>query len=197
MRRAASWLPPLAWMGVILWLSSAQFSAAETGGILLPLFGWLLPGIRPDDLDSLHGLARKGAHVTVYAVLAVLWFRALRRETTLGIRAVSVAVLAIAVGWALVDEAHQSRLPARTGSPWDVLLDAAGALAALVVLRTGWRRAAGAATSVLLWFAAAGGALALVLALAAGVGGGALWVSVPVAAAALVQRRRRAGRVRP
>lgn len=184
-------------MGVILWLSGADFSAAETGGILLPLFGWLLPGIRPEDLASLHGLARKGAHVTVYAVLAGLWFRALRRETTLGVRAASVAVLAVAVGWAVVDETHQARLPARTGSPWDVLLDAAGALAGLVLLRTGWRRAAGASTSVLLWFAAAGGALALALALAAGVGGGALWVSVPVAAAVLARRRRRAGRIRP
>ena len=54
-----------------------------------------------------------------------------------------------------------------------------------------------AATGVLLWVGLLGGLAALALALAAGVGGGVLWLTVPVAAGALVYRWRKsaAGRV--
>jgi VanZ family protein len=48
----------------------------------------------------------------------------------------------VAVAFAASDEWHQSFVPSRQGSPWDVLLDAGGAAVALVGLwRLGrWRR---------------------------------------------------------
>ncbi|HXH84051.1 MAG TPA: VanZ family protein, partial [Candidatus Tectomicrobia bacterium] len=131
-RRLGSWLAPCAWMGVILWLSTGDFSADATGGLLVPLFRWLLPWTTDQDLAWLHGLARKAAHVAVYAILAALWFRAVRRETRLGDGAASWIALGVALAWAVVDEAHQATLPTRTGSAVDVAIDGAGAVLALL-----------------------------------------------------------------
>src|SRR2546422_4864125 len=68
--RPAHWLPPVLWMGVIMLLSTDTGSAAHTGELLLPLLHWLLPWASPGDLAAIHGLVRKGAHLTEYAILA-------------------------------------------------------------------------------------------------------------------------------
>ena len=71
---------------------------------------------------------RKAAHLTVYATLSALWFRA-RRGPRAGWQA-SWALLGLLVSMlvAISDEVHQSFVPSRTGTPWDVLLDSFGAL---------------------------------------------------------------------
>jgi VanZ family protein len=188
--RPGYWLPPVVWMAVIFWLSSDTGSAAETSPILLPLLRWLLPWATPGELDALHGLARKGAHVVEYTVLAALWFRALARGRGLGPRASAWLALLLSLGWAGLDELHQSFLLSRTGSAMDVVLDGAAALAALMVARAGWRAAADAATGALLWIALAGGAVALAVNAWAGVPSGALWLTTPLAALGLLARRR-------
>src|SRR2546426_8139720 len=66
--RPAHWLPPVLWMGVIMLLSTDTGSAAHTGELLLPLLHWLLPWASPGDLAAIHGLVRKGAHLTEYAI---------------------------------------------------------------------------------------------------------------------------------
>lgn len=190
MRPLAPWAPPLAWMAVILLLSSELASARETSRFLTPLLGWLVPWATPLAIEALHGLLRKVGHLAEYAVLAALWLRALRHRGWSPRRAGPVA-LAIALAWAAGDEAHQSFLASRTGHVGDVVLDGAGALAAVLLVRSGWRRAASAATGVALWVAAAGGALALGVNALAGVPSGALWITVPVAGLALVLRQRR------
>src|SRR2546422_2320665 len=79
--RPAHWLPPVLWMGVIMLLSTDTGSAAHTGELLLPLLHWLLPWASPGDLAAIHGLVRKGAHLTEYAILAALWYRAFTRRS--------------------------------------------------------------------------------------------------------------------
>jgi len=194
--RLATWLPPVAWTAVVLVLSSGTFSADNTGSVIDPMLAWLLPWLAPSTIEAIHGLLRKAAHVTEYAVLAALWWRALARSGARPGRAAWLTLL-IGVTVAAVDEAHQSLLPSRTGSVRDVFIDTAGVALALALARLGWRRAAEAATGVLLWVGLLGGLAALALALAAGVGGGVLWLTVPVAAGALVYRWRKsaAGRV--
>jgi VanZ family protein len=188
--RLATWLPPVVWTAAVLSFSSASFSADNTGGLLGPLLAWLLPWLSPSAIETIHGAIRKAAHVTEYAVLAALWGRALARG---GVRSRPAAWLTLLIGVmvAAVDETHQSFVPSRTGSVRDVLIDTAGVLLAVVPARLGWRHAVDAATGTLLWTALVGGVAALALALAAGVGGGVLWLTVPVAAAALVYRRRK------
>jgi VanZ family protein len=128
------WLPPLAWMAVVMVLSSGEFSATETGGVLLPIFAWLLPGVAPATLEALHAAVRKLAHLTEYGVLAALWLRALRARTGWSASRAAAVAVGISVLWAVVDEVHQTTVVSRTGSPLDVLLDGAGACIAVALL---------------------------------------------------------------
>jgi VanZ family protein len=188
--RLAHWLPPVVWMAVIMGLSSDTGSAEHTGRWLLPSLRWLLPWATPGQLEAVHGLARKGAHLTEYAILAALCFRAFVRGRGLAPRVAAWATLALSVGWAFLDEWHQSTLPTRIGSAMDVVIDGAGALAALVVARRGWRAAADVAAAGLLWMGAVGGAAVLAINAVAGVPSGALWLTAPAAALGLLARRR-------
>jgi VanZ family protein len=186
-------------MTVIMWFSSDFGNVTHTEHWLVPIWRTLAPWATPAQLVALHGLARKVAHVSEYAILAALWFRALVRGRDSSPRAGAWTAFAISVGWALLDEAHQSLVPSRTGSLADVAIDGIGALAAVVVARLGWRRAADLATSLLLWIALVGGGLFLVLNALAGVSSGMLWLTVPAAALALLLRlmHARSPRARP
>jgi VanZ family protein len=192
--RLATWLPPVLWTAVVLSFSSDDFSAANTGRVLAPLLAWLLPGLTPHGIDVLHALIRKAAHVTEYAILAALWLRAFARSGSVRAPASAWLALAIAVACAIVDEAHQATVPSRTASVGDVLIDTAGAMLAVLPSRFGWSRSAEVATGVLLWIALVGGLAALAVDLASGGASGALWITVPIAAAALVYRWRASSR---
>ncbi len=127
---ARYWLPPLAWMGMIYYLSAQP----------------TLPSPPQPWLDT---LLKKGAHFGVYAGLAFWWWRALRsaRETSpshLSNGAVLALAFILTVLYAASDEFHQSFTPSRQPSPWDVLIDAAGAATALGLLRRWGFRITGA-----------------------------------------------------
>ncbi len=104
------WLPPIAWMGAIFYLS-AQPDLPHVAS------GW------PDLLVS------SAAHMFVFAVLAILWVRALGR----GRRSWPIAV-ALTLLYALSDELHQSFVPGRHADPLDLAFDALGAVLGLA----GW-----------------------------------------------------------
>ena len=185
--RVGPFVPPVVWMGVIFWLSTRSFAAEETGGWILPLLKALLPWATLPQLEFIHWLGRKTAHVLEYAVLAGLWHRAFSRG---GGTARPLTAFALTAGYAIVDELHQGWTGSRGASALDAVLDAAGGGAALLLATWGWRRAAERLTGALLWFAAAGGSLLLLLYL--GVGAPVRWlvVSVPLAWLALWAWRR-------
>ena len=108
----ALWGPPIALMALIFMLSS-------------------LPS---DDSDRtfLSLLVRKALHFSEYALLAALWWRALR--TRLDPRAALVWAFSIAVAYAVTDEIHQTFVDTRVGTPVDVLIDLAGAAAAIALI---------------------------------------------------------------
>jgi VanZ family protein len=194
--RLASWLPPLAWMAVIAWFSTATWSAEHTGGLLLTIARTLAPWLTPRDLVALNHVARKIAHLTVYGILAALWWRALVREGWRPSRAGWTAFV-VSLAWATLDEAHQALEPSRTGSAVDVAIDGAGAAGALVLIRFGIWDAMAATTIFALWTAAAGGVVLLVIDGLAGLPSGLLWLTTPIAALALLldrwRRRKYAG----
>jgi hypothetical protein len=109
------WLPVVAWSAVILIASGDEFSAAQSGGWFRALFGVALP-------YWVHVAVRKTTHLAAYGILGALAMRASPR---------AAIALAIALCVAIIDELHQSTLPTRTGSPWDVLLDMIGAAIAV------------------------------------------------------------------
>ena len=187
--RASRWLPPVAWMALILWLGSDSGSAERTGRFLMPALRFLVPSASPLQLDALHTLIRKLGHVTEYAVLAALWLRALAGVPRLVRSRVALCAWAIAVAWAVLDESLQSMVASRTGSLYDVMIDALGALVPAMLLGEGWRRRVDGLTRLALWVAAIGGAVMIVVNVMTDVGSGLLWLTVPAAALALFVRR--------
>ncbi len=121
------WLPVGAWAATIWIFSGETFGGDGTSFVLLPLLAALLPGASPDTLAVLHGVVRKLAHVTEFAILAGLLVRALRQPGRGRLRTLAGAV-ALGLAWAVIDEIHQTRVPGRVGSPFDVGFDGFGVL---------------------------------------------------------------------
>lgn len=81
-------------------------------------------------------LLRKAAHITEFAVLALLWTRALAGLVPPVARgAVPWAAAVVALAWAAVDERHQHFVAGRVGSVRDVAIDAIGVVLAVAVVR--------------------------------------------------------------
>ncbi|MEP7270822.1 MAG: VanZ family protein [Acidobacteriota bacterium] len=126
------WLPPALWMGFIFWLSTDQFSATTTGSTLERLLELIGVALSPGTLIWVHFGLRKLAHLTGYAILALLLFRALRSGSKLRWNfRWAVGAFVILGAYALLDEYHQSFTAHRTGSLIDSVIDMVGGLAAL------------------------------------------------------------------
>jgi VanZ family protein len=126
------WLPVLLWMIFICVSSTDLMSAEHTSRFIGPFLRWFSPDITEATVASVQLVVRKCAHVTEYAILASLLFRALCQGRDHFRRAAAIA-LAISAISAALDEFHQSFVPSRTGSPYDVAIDIAGALAGLLI----------------------------------------------------------------
>jgi VanZ family protein len=186
---ALRFLPPLAWSVLIAWFSSARWHGGATTPLVETWLRALLPGATLEQIAGAHWLLRKTGHVIEYAVLALLWRRALADANP---PAPWRWPLALAVLTAGLDEAHQAFTPTREGRVADVLLDSGAAAAALGAATLGARRAADGVAWLLLWTAAAGGTVMLAIDLAAAAPSGWLWLSVPAAWLTLwIWRRRR------
>jgi VanZ family protein len=129
------WLPLLIWLGVIFLGSTDLMSAEHTSRFIAPFLLWLKPGMSPDKIFFILVVMRKSAHVSEYAILALLVLRALRSSPTLRMKTSTlfgVALLACAV-FAASDEFHQSFVKSRTPSVRDVILDVGGAVFGLLI----------------------------------------------------------------
>jgi VanZ family protein len=124
----------LVWLALVLVLGTGYFGPKQTQQSVVPALRVLMPGMPGSVLQTLHAAIRKLSHVTEYAVLALLWVRAFRWKQRLGLTAASWAALAVCVGCAVIDEVHQSIVPGRHGGMGDVVLDALGAAAMLIVV---------------------------------------------------------------
>jgi len=124
------------WLVVVLFLGSTYFAAEETGRYVLPFLKFMLPGAPSGQLQAIHMMLRKVAHVAEYAVLALLWFEALHHVAGRTLRTAAWMALSICLICAFVDEAHQSTLPSRQGSAGDLVIDAFGATAMLMIRRS-------------------------------------------------------------
>lgn len=126
------WLPwglVVVWMGFIFSFSAQQGSdsGALSGsivGFLINLWQAFFPSISLDT-DTVHFIIRKGAHFTVYFVLGLLVANALSKSFKTSKKHFFLTI-AICCLYAISDEVHQSFVPNRGPSAWDVLLDTAG-----------------------------------------------------------------------
>ena len=129
------WLPLLIWLGVIFVGSTSVMSTEHTSRYIVPFLLWLKPGMSPAAIWTILVVVRKCAHVTEYAVLALLLWRALRNVPVLSTKTLMVfgAVLLGCALFAASDEFHQTFVKSRTPSVRDVLLDVMGALLGLFI----------------------------------------------------------------
>jgi len=101
------WLPVILYASVIFYLSN-------------------LPNVSPNLGKVWDIIITNIAHFVEYFILSVLFSRAMSHTTSLskvymgGITVISCTLYAIS------DEIHQSFVPARTASIWDLLIDVAG-----------------------------------------------------------------------
>ena len=136
------WFPVLLWMAVIFVVSTDLGSAENTGDILEPLLRWFVPSISKDAIEWAHFIVRKCGHLSEYAILALLVWRALsnpaqEKPTAWSWNRAGLALLIAAI-YAASDEFHQSFIPTRTPAVKDVMIDSCGALAGLLLLFA-WR----------------------------------------------------------
>ena len=129
-----AWGPVVLWVSLMFFGSTDALSAEHTSRFLVPLLHWLKPDISPAAVMHIHFLARKAAHVTEYAILTGLLFRALRGSMVGFWRRAAIALIPALI-FAPTDEFHQSFVPSRTASPIDVLIDYSGAILGIVICR--------------------------------------------------------------
>jgi VanZ family protein len=72
------WMPAILWMALIFVGSTDLLSAEHTSRFLVPFLRWLDPQISWAALNEIQMVVRKLGHVTEYAVLAALLWRAVR-----------------------------------------------------------------------------------------------------------------------
>jgi VanZ family protein len=82
--------------------------------------------------DSIENVVRKGAHMTEYAILAILIFVWIGQWQLTVLRRGCIAVLMSAL-YACSDEVHQLFVAGRAGRFSDVMIDSAGALLGLAL----------------------------------------------------------------
>ncbi|RLC81340.1 MAG: VanZ family protein [Chloroflexi bacterium] len=120
------WLPPLAWMGLIFFFSAQPDLPSAPGP-------WL---------DT---LLKKIGHALGYGILAWLYLRLLVARRALRGRfrhpaAARAIALCLTMAYALSDEYHQTFVPGRNGTLWDVGVDGLGALGAMLLAQRLQRR---------------------------------------------------------
>ena len=132
------WLPVLLVMIMIFGGSADAASGPHSSRIVGPLLRWLFPDISKEGMDLGVLLARKCAHLTEYAVLALLIWRALRQPrrglNPTWLWCTAGEALWLAVFYASTDEFHQTFVPTREGCVRDVIIDTSGATAGLLAL---------------------------------------------------------------
>jgi len=125
-------------MALIFSGSSDARSYEHSSRLVEPILRWLFPHLSQAHIEVLHHMVRKCTHLTEYAVLALLLWRALRKPVKNDSRPwnwpEARLALLLVMFYAATDEFHQSFVPTRTPLVTDVLIDTTGGAAGLFAL---------------------------------------------------------------
>jgi len=140
-----AWWPAVVWIGLIGVESTDWLSSNNTGSLLYDILVRIYPRINLYDVLVLNFYMRKTGHVVGYGMLSLLLLRAWRATLAHGV-AVGRSIFGSATflraalfAWlgtafvASMDEWHQTFIPSRTGSVYDVLLDSAAGFVSLLI----------------------------------------------------------------
>ncbi len=124
-----TWLPVLLGILMIVLESTAWMGADHTDGPLRTIYQAIFGHVSNRQWSVIHHYIRKSGHFIGYGLIGLAWLRAWWMSLPHS-QFLPDALLSL-LGTALIasaDEYHQSFLPNRTSSPWDVLLDCCGAI---------------------------------------------------------------------
>lgn len=135
---ALYWVPVLVWMVLIFSASGDGASFQHSSRIIGPLLHWLFPNLSAAATNNVVLAVRKCAHLSEYAVLALLVWCARRKPAWKDTRpwrwSEAAEALWVAVLYAATDELHQTFVPSREGCLRDVMIDSTGAVVGLILL---------------------------------------------------------------
>ena len=135
LRRALSWILTLVWAGLIFQFSTEAYNADSTAWLLAQLLRLLHFSVSAATFHTLHFVVRKLAHLTEYALLAVLLYHSFETDHPHEWRLRrAVGAVLIAGLYSLTDEYHQSFILGRTSSLIDCGIDTAGGSLGMLIL---------------------------------------------------------------
>lgn len=133
--RMFRYAPLVLWAGVVLFASTGSASMSETSRFIRPLLHFLFPNTTEETLIVYHAFIRKCAHFTEYGALAFFASRAFWTSSIETLQKYWFVFAFLTVFLiASIDEYNQSFNPARTSSPFDVMLDCASGLTVILLL---------------------------------------------------------------
>ena len=129
------WLPVLAWAALISFFSTDTFNGGLTQGIVRSVLLFFFPDLSQEALELVHTVVRQLVHVVEYCVFTLLLYRGFRQDAPNGGHwRWAVPALLVAVGFAGLDEFHQTFESKRVGTVIDVGIDAVGASTGLALI---------------------------------------------------------------
>jgi VanZ family protein len=137
-----AWWPAAVWIALIAFESTDYLSSDNTSDVLYSLLTRIFGEINLYDFLVFHHYLRKAGHVLGYGILCLLLLRGFRATLA---RSRSWSWRPATLAWAgtafvaCLDEWHQSFIPSRHGSAWDVVLDSVAGLLFLLIAHL-WRR---------------------------------------------------------
>ncbi|WP_077358419.1 VanZ family protein [Virgibacillus halodenitrificans] len=151
MKKYTYWLLPIGWMGIIFYSSHQPYEKQDIKpflsdkfdlSFLEPLLGWIafnyhhsVVSIESRGVNGfIEFFLRKGAHVTVFFILCLLFYLAWRKSISLPIKKAITLSFLLTIAYAILDELHQGFTPNRTPYAGDVALDGFGAFLAVVFI---------------------------------------------------------------
>ena len=125
-------------MLVIFSASADTQSYQHSTALFEPLLHWLFPQLSPAHVELIHHLFRKTCHLTEYALLALLFWRAIRQPQKNDRRPwrwdEAGLSLTLVFLYAASDEFHQIFVTLRTALVSDVFIDTTGGAIGLLLL---------------------------------------------------------------
>ena len=124
-----AWWPVAVAITVICLESTEMMGADHTSGPLRTIYQFIFGHVPGRRWEMIHHTIRKSGHFIGYGLMGLAWLRAwwMTLPQSLFVQDTLLSLAGTALV-ATLDEYHQSFLSNRTSSPWDVVLDCAGAL---------------------------------------------------------------------
>ncbi len=135
MKRVKYWLPPLLWMGFLFPLWNRLLSRPVLYRLNIKFWEWLKGDISPYKIGLYYIYLRRSLHVIAYGLMSFLIYRFFRSgDKRIWKYSWAGYTALITIGYGCMDELLQSFLKPRNASFMDIMMDAIGTVAVLVVI---------------------------------------------------------------